>query len=194
MRSRRFAFGLAVIAALLGLAGCYPVPSIHPFYTEREVGFDDNLLGLWATEDGKQILRFEDAGENAYKVAYLAEDKWSKYAVRLVRLGGESYLDVMPDKDAYQAAIEPQAFLPLVNTHTLYRIELDRNRLRVAYLDDEWMKTKLENGEIPLPYAETEDLLVLTGTTAELQSLVMMHAGEEKAFKLLGEFRRQAPR
>ena len=81
-----------------------------------------------------------------------------------------------------------------MNTHTLYRLELDRNRLRLAYLDDEWMKAKLENGEIPLPYAETEDLLVLTGTTAELQSLVMMHAGEEKAFKLLGEFRRQAPR
>ena len=187
--NKRIGAWLAAVA--LGLAGCYPVPSIHPFYNEREVGFEGDLLGLWATEDGKQILRFEDAGENAYKVAYLAEDKWSKYAVRL---GGESYLDVMPDKDAYQAAIEPQAFLPLVNTHTLYRLELDRNRLRISYLDDEWMKTKLESGEIPLPYAENEDLLVLTGTTAELQSLVMMHAGEEKAFKLLGEFRRQAPR
>ena len=186
---------IAVVVALaLGLAGCYPVPSIHPFYNEREVGFEGDLLGLWATEDGKQILRFEDAGESAYKVAYLAEDKWSKYAVRLVRLGGESYLDVMPDKDAYQAAIEPQAFLPLVNTHTLYHVELDRNRLSIAYLDDEWMKAKLTSGEIPVPYAETEDLLVLTGSTAELQSLVLMHGSDEKAFKLLGEFRRQAPR
>ena len=191
---RRRTTVLAVVAALLGLAGCYPVPSIHPFYNEREVGFDENLLGLWATEDGKQILRFEDAGESAYKVAYLAEDKWSKYAVRLVRLGGESYLDVMPDKDAYQAAIEPQAFLPLVNTHTLYHVELDRNRLRISYLDDEWMKAKLVSGDAPVPYAETEDLLVLTGTTAELQSLVMMHGSDEKAFKLLGEFRRQAAR
>src|SRR3989338_5030878 len=80
--------GVLVAVLAVGLAGCYPVPSIHPFYNEREVGFEGDLLGLWATEDGKQILRFEDAGENAYKVAYLAEDKWSKYAVRLGRVGG----------------------------------------------------------------------------------------------------------
>ena len=50
--NKRIGAWLAAVA--LGLAGCYPVPSIHPFYNEREVGVDvmkfavkGEAFGMW---------------------------------------------------------------------------------------------------------------------------------------------------
>lgn len=197
MRSLRV---VLVLGLLLALAGCYPVPSLHPLYTEDELVFETGLVGIWATADGKQMAVFEDAGEKSYRVSYSTEGDgsraWSRYEAHLVRLGNHLFLDVYPDKKTYEAMIEPQAYWPLVRTHTFYRLTLDRDTLQVAYLDDEGLKKKLSAAEVNLGHAELpeDELLVLTAPTPELRALVTTYADDSTLFEDLPEFRRQVPR
>ena len=41
------------------LAGCLPVMSLHPLYTEKDLVFEEKLLGTWVTE---KDLAFEEKG------------------------------------------------------------------------------------------------------------------------------------
>ena len=42
--------GLAWLSVVV-LMGC--IPSLHPLYTEKDLVFDESLLGEWTLDDGK---------------------------------------------------------------------------------------------------------------------------------------------
>jgi len=68
MKTRHY---LACMAAILLAAAC--VPSVYPFYTEKDLVFEPALVGMWVYKDNKDDPNadnwvFEKSGEKAYKL------------------------------------------------------------------------------------------------------------------------------
>jgi hypothetical protein len=99
---------LVLLALLACLTGCVPVDSLNPLYTDKDVVFDESLLGSWVgTDNGEDgvlefIARGED-GKKSYSLVMTDKDKDSNtykksvYHAQLVKLNEHLFLDVVPD-------------------------------------------------------------------------------------------------
>ncbi len=105
---------LVLFAGLLLLTGCVPVDSLNPLYTDKDVAFDESLLGSWVGPDkgeegGLEILAREQDGKKSYLLVMTDKDKDLKvfkktiYHAWLVKLNEHLFLDVV------QQSFEPQS-------------------------------------------------------------------------------------
>jgi hypothetical protein len=92
----------AAILALvfMCLAGCVPVDSLNPLYTDADVIFDDALVGQWVPVDHSQeqiVFKFERV-KGGYILWASGKDKNDKYGyfVHLLSIGKNRFLDVVP--------------------------------------------------------------------------------------------------
>jgi hypothetical protein len=104
---------LVLLALLACLTGCVPVDSLNPLYTDKDVVFDESLLGSWigadkGEEGGLEILAREQDGRKSYLLVMTDKSKDMKvfkktvYHARLVKLNEHLFLDVV------QQNLEPQ--------------------------------------------------------------------------------------
>src|SRR6478752_1849173 len=105
---------LVLLALLACLTGCVPVDSLNPLYTDKDVVFDESLLGSWVGPDkgeegGLEILAREQDGKKSYLLVMTDKSKDLKvfkktvYQARLVELNKHLFLDVV------QESFEPQS-------------------------------------------------------------------------------------
>jgi len=119
------------------LAGCGPVLSLHPLFTEKDLVFEEKLLGRWAHyEDPNKppvIWHFKqaDKSEKKYQLTLRKEDKMlGHFTAHLLKLDDILFMDVFPDKlpsgktldkaDPNQLIYNFYFLLPL---HTFVKIE-----------------------------------------------------------------------
>jgi hypothetical protein len=103
-----------LFAGLLLLTGCVPVDSLNPLYTDKDLAFDESLLGSWVGADkgeegGLEILAREKDGKKSYLLVMTDKDKdlnvfkKTVYHAWLVKLDEHLFLDVV------QQSFEPQS-------------------------------------------------------------------------------------
>lgn len=182
---------LLVLLVLVVLwAGCWSPPSLHRLYTEKEVVFEPSLVGVWLVDlvdDGPNklggLLIFEDAGNNSYRILYAdADDNLFEFEGHLVHLGEHVFLDTYPLRDPDTPGV--------LGAHLFYRLDLEGDTLHIFFLDDDWLKTKLEAGEFLLPNESISGTIVLTAPTPELQQFATQHPDDFKPFPEKGGWRR----
>jgi hypothetical protein len=94
----KFARFLLSVALAGSLAGCAPVDSMNPLYTEHGVVFDPELLGQWSSEDGG--LNFARLADDGYSLFLSGKDSdtgqvvTARFEGHLVDLQGHRFLDV----------------------------------------------------------------------------------------------------
>lgn len=181
----RVAKSLAAVAAAcsaLLLAGC--VPSLQPFYQPDQVGFDPTLLGLWQDEE-QETWRFEKAGVNAYKVTYTDEEgKTGTFDGHLFSVGSAAFLDLLP----VEPALYENGFYKfhLVPVHTCLRIYVAKPTLKVGLINPVWFDRIVENDPSALRHeTTTDDYILVTAQTGELQAFLLKHLETAEAFSLL---------
>jgi hypothetical protein len=172
---------LVLLALLACLTGCVPVDSLNPLYTDKDVVFDESLLGSWVGtdngEDGVLVMTDKDKDSNTYKK--------SVYHAQLVKLNEHLFLDVVPDTfdsrpNSYSlrvksgksgATIEPAllklgeaAYLEFQNgapdgkvgahlrrAHWIMKVARKDNGLQLDWADDDDFRRAVEKGTIKLP-------------------------------------------
>lgn len=86
-----------LLAGILG--GCVPVMSLHRLYTEKELVFEEKLLGTWSDANNESTWEFScpEQASKKYQLVY-ADDEERKglFEVHLVKLEDELFLDVYP--------------------------------------------------------------------------------------------------
>ena len=188
-------FIISVIA--LFMVDCL-VTSIHPLYTEKDLVFMPELLGIWRGEDEDEDLWiFEQSGKNAYELT-IKESVESKgiqeyeetgiYESHLVKLGKFLFLDLYPDERIIE---EFEDEIHLVPTHSIWRIWIEKDVIRLAWLDNDWLGEMIEGNKIIIAHVRLEDRVVLTVPTEELQKFVLKYAEDTDAFPEPGELYRQ---
>lgn len=191
MKAKVF-FPLLAIAALV--AAC--VPSVNPFYTDKDVVTDPHLPGVWqeaGKKDHPSVWKFENSATNAYTLTVTEEgDKTGVFTAHLFKLSAEHFLDLIPAKCDFatnQAELVATAVIP---GHLLVRVSFNESSLGLALCNRDWLEKYLEKNPQALAHrsGKNEDL-VLTAETRELQKFVLQHLGKDELFGDSEEFLRQ---
>jgi len=188
---------LAGLGVAMALAGCEPVQSVYPFFDSKEVIFEPRLVGQWKLVDGDTTfnLSFVRAAEtsNDYAVIYSLRDDSSNQSEareaefslegRLFKINDVPYLDLF----ARSITLKPRGDtlhwevnrgLLTAPTHTVYRVWVDGDQLKLAHLDDESVKEFVHKKDLKVA-AESTDFFLLIAPTRELQSQILANAEEE---------------
>lgn len=172
------------------MTGCL-VTSVHPYYTSKDIFFQPTLLGQWTnTTEAKERWTFEKLGQHSYKLVYVSGGNPATLEVQLFRLGGETFLDL--------ASLEKQCDVapPPVPSHLLLRVLALSPSVRLAPLNNDWLKGLLEREPKTLPHIlvgeKSDDMrVVLTADTAELQQFVLKNLNATEAWQDAFELKRE---
>ncbi|MHC4458535.1 MAG: hypothetical protein ACYS0I_15905 [Planctomycetota bacterium] len=202
MKTKKLFFYL--LAGLL--VSCVPVMSLHPLYTEKDVIFEEKLLGTWVQDTDESIWEFSrvDANENTYKLTFSDnEDKKGAFVAHLVKLENRIFLDLYPEDLPSGQANEPNTverpynvffFMPV---HTFLKVSSIEPQLKMQLTDDEELEKLLQEDPNAVEYTSVEDILVLTASTKELQEFVIKYADDSRVFSkeiILNRKKNQKPK
>jgi hypothetical protein len=186
MKTKKLLFYL--LAGILG--GCIPVLSLHPLFTEKDLAFDEKLLGTWVDDSNETTWQFSDANkpEKAYELIFTDnEGKKGLFVAHLVKLENRLFLDVYPDEMPWNEK-DPNKTEWLYNTlffipaHTFIKINSIEPQLKMLQTDDEKMKEFLKADPNAVKHTLLEDKPVLTASTKELQAFVLKYADDSRVF------------
>ena len=175
-----------ILGLALVMAGC-AVPSLHPLFTEKELVFDPALVGTWGKEDEEGKWVFTRSGEKRYTVDP-QDGEPRKFEGHLVQLGKFRFLDLYPEDMDIKNEIYKIHFIP---AHTFWRIWIEDDNLRIALMNEDWLKRKIDAKSVSIAHERMDDLIVLTAPTAKLQELVLKHAEDSEAFPDPEEWQRR---
>lgn len=159
------------------LAAC--IPSVYPFYSEKDLAFDNRLLGEWhekAKTNDAQVWTFEKADDKGYKLKVTeAQGKSGELSAHLFKLKEDYFLDLLPTECNYasnQADLVSACMFP---GHLLARVSQIEPELKIALFDFDWLEKFLEQEPGALAHYKGNGPLLLTASTAELQQFVLKH-------------------
>ena len=171
-------------ALLLGSAGCIgelaDQKAVEPLFAESDRVSLPAILGAWASDGDEPFTVTIRAFEGDYALTTTEKGRTDRpIAVRLGRLGGTLYWDATAWPAEDHEGLRGQHLLPL---HSIARIRVEGERLVVAPLRSDWVKAALADESLDTPHLEIEGEPLLTGSTAELQQLLLARGGDEGAF------------
>jgi len=146
-----------------------PAFSLHPLYTEETLVGDEEFVGKWVDPD-QDLWVVEEIYDKCYTMTYKPKGEEKECA----------FLDVRQRKDW-------DLTLPV---HLFGRLWIERDEMRIALLVTRWLAKKLEEGQLDLGHENTEDGLVLTASSEELQDFAYLYAQDEEAFTKTVTFQR----
>jgi hypothetical protein len=184
---------IVVAAGVVLCSAC--IPSVNPFYTEKEVIFDARLVGEWQAKDKEsdpEDWKFEKSGDNAYKVLVTEKnDKHGDLSGHLFKLKDQLFLDLTPSDCKFpddQAGIVAASMFP---GHLLAHVSQIEPTLQLTFFNFDWLQKHLEENPAALAHHAEEKHLLLTATTKELQDFVLKHLSNDELFKTPAEFTRK---
>ena len=191
MRTAQTSLELGSVVSLLLLSSCVSVPSLFPLYTETDVFFEEELLGEWLDGDGDRWT-FEDTGHGDYLVTYqprnvsFVENESEPGApallsARLVQLEDATFLDFYLEDIPLSNWMQAVHVLPV---HTFAKVSISEGSVRIAFMSSDWFEHAQKEEAVTIDHIETEDSLLLTAPTSELQEFVRSVADNPKAFNL----------
>jgi hypothetical protein len=185
MKTKKLFFYL--LACTLG--GCLPVLSLHPLYTDKNLTFDEKLIGTWV-DANEATWQFSDANkpEKAYELIFTdTGGRKGSCVAHLVKLDNKLFLDVYPN-DIPLNLDDPNTtqwlynnFL-LIPAHTFIKVNGIEPQLKLQLTDDEEFQKLLMEDHNVVEYASIEGKLVLTASTKELQAFVLKYADDSRLF------------
>jgi hypothetical protein len=177
---KRNAMALAAVALLM--AAC--IPSINPFYTDKDVVFEGRLIGTWQEKensDEPQIWKFEEGKDKAYKLMVTEKGgKHGEFEAHLFKLKQDYFLDIIATEIGTNVADLTTA--TLITGHLLLRVPQIEPELELAGFDFDWLDKYLKEHPKALAHHRDDDRFFLTAETADLQSFVLKHLAEGELF------------
>jgi hypothetical protein len=177
------AFYLLVAFAL---GGCVPVLSIQPLFSEDELIFDPNLLGLWKAEDSNETWQFSRSEDpNVYELVITENDgKQGNFLAGLGELEDNLFLVVYPqESDGQESDFYKQHSRRLFSS---MRVEQIDPNLKIAMMDDEKVKAIIKTDPNILKHEIVDN--ILTAPTQDLQEFVIEYGiNVDDANSIFGE-------
>jgi len=195
---------VSFIFLLLFFSGCL-VRSIHPFFTDEDIVFDEAILGQWYDEDSLswQISRYEHIGgfldnsaesDDSYRLEFIDDEgRKNIFNAHLFRLGDSLYFDFCP---LFEDGLEDSFYsYHLVPSHSLARLSfLSDKKMIIKWFHEEWLRELLSEDRVKIkhevfsrnPLLQTESYL-LTASTEDLQKFILKYADHPEAFDADGK-------
>lgn len=186
---------IRTVLFILGLAGIVVscIPTLYPLYRDKDLLIDNKLEGLFETGENEywKIRRLDPKFEKltgdwkqynsgyTYKLSVREEDKMEEFALHLLELGDDLYLDFFPvDYDIRHDFLD----MHLVPAHIFAKAELTDQALILHFFDMEWLEDLIDSRKIKISHVETQDRYLLTAKTEELQKFITKFANDSTTF------------
>lgn len=150
---------ICLLAGTVFLASFGPI-STRPFFFAHDVVAAPEAVGEWQDGSGK-FLSFGEAAEG-YVATFAEGEESVSVEVKFFQFQGTLFAGLLLPKGRSHN-VEP--------LHFVSRILVEGDCLSVSDFDRELLISALAAGDLSVPYEE-DDLLLLTGSTAELQELL----------------------
>lgn len=178
----------AAVALAVLLGAC--VPSLHPFFTDRDLISDPTLLGRW--QHGDNAWEFSPGEGKALHVT-LSEGrpdrrKEASFVGHLFQLGEHPFLDLVPDKLELASGQSELVKAALIPGHLLIRVRTEGARRQLLWCDPGWVDRFLVANPRALAHRRSGETLALTATTPELQAFVLAHLGDGELFGKMSDW------
>jgi hypothetical protein len=178
---------MATAFLFLSLAGC--IPSIHPLYTSNDIVFNPLLVGDWFEKDNSNRWKFESSGDSIYKLTYFENGVFgndsietrSEFDVHLVSLAGNYFIDLYPGDNSH-IPISGLLSSTLLPVHTFAKLVFNDGEFEIRFFSNEWLKQSILDKKLNIAYEKTNDLIVLTAPTRDLQEMVLRNVDNPGAF------------
>lgn len=178
----------------IAITSCF-VKSLHPFFKESDVEFNNELLGTWLDDDSAtwrinpyiftKGFMLGDSTDNSYLVEMFDDTtNVSTFNVHLFRLDGKLYLDFDPIRgDRYDEMID----IHMIPAHSIARIDfVSDNEVVIAWFNEDWLKGLFEENRVKIAHevirtaenSYTKEY-VLTASTDELQKFIVKYGSVE---------------
>ncbi len=96
---KKLLFPLALVIFIL-VQGCTPADSLNSLFTDKDIIFDQALLGQWGDKDGsfdEGYMQLDKAGTDGYRIIFVDKDGSKvEYDAHLGMLQGRRFLDAVP--------------------------------------------------------------------------------------------------
>jgi hypothetical protein len=172
------------LALLLGSVGCIEEladqKAVEPLFAEGDRVSLPAIVGAWTADGDEPFTLTVRTVEGDYVLTTSEKGRTDgPVAVRLGRIAGTLYWDAtaLPGED--DEGLREQHLLPV---HSIARVRVEGDRLVIAPLRSDWVKAALADASLDTPHVEIEGEPLLTGSTAELQQLLLAHGGDGDAF------------
>jgi hypothetical protein len=109
------------------------------------------------------------------------DDELAEFIVHLVSLDDHLFMDFFPgDNDQ----IEMCGFLSVhyFPVHTFAKVIIDKEKIEIHCLDPGFIDDLLEQNKIRISHEKSDDNIILTASTEELQKFVKKYADDQKAY------------
>lgn len=183
---------LLIIALAALVVSC--IPSLYPLYKPGDLLLNDKLEGIFRSDDEdyweieKLDLAWEQKfgdGWNAYQSGYTykltvrEEELVQDFAMHLLQLGGDYYLDFYPvNFDVPHKFLREQ----LIPAHIFAKAEISDKYLVLHFFNNDWLKGLFEESQIRISHVELPSRWLLTAKTDELQKFIVKYANDSTAF------------
>lgn len=169
-----------VLVVSLAFTSC--VPSIQPFFEEKDVYFDRSLVGTWSERDGKEKWKITARDESSYFIDQTDEQgRPLRFEARLFKIGTDSFIDVLP---VPSSKIAGDLYLDhVLPAHTLLTVKIERCSVNLSFLDPTWVKGFLMTSPGAVAHTNRNGEVVLTDSTAAMQAFIKKHLSTPGAFE-----------
>jgi len=186
---------LLILSVALFFSGCV-IWSFYPLYAEKDLFENEILTGTWTDGDSLQ-WKFEhpergnpkSIDKKSYHL-HLTDyvKKETNYDVNIIQLDGIYFLDFyVTDIDGANSSDSDAKLnywnLHVIPVHTFAKLTVADNTLQINWFDGDWLQKQIEGKKIKIQHEKSEEILLLTAKTADLQKLVVKYANTEAAFK-----------
>jgi hypothetical protein len=179
---------LLIIACIL-LGGC--ATSLRPVAPDKDCAFDPSVLGTWKAtdEDGKTTtITVEKKDPDGYLVSGSppGPDYRETYFVKFFRLGPTLFYDSALHHLSIKGEIVDIDKLNVYARHTLGKIRIQTDEIRISALDGQWIKKALDEKRVNLKFENMSsglwDDILLTGPAEEIRTFLEKYAEDKGAF------------
>ncbi|HWD93212.1 MAG TPA: hypothetical protein VG938_12785 [Verrucomicrobiae bacterium] len=175
----------ACAAAAVLLAAC--IPSVNPFYTEKDVVMDQRLLGGWQEKgnaDNPDVWQFErSTNGNSFNLTITENGRTGEFSAHLFKLKTEEFLDLIPTDCDYATNQADLVAVSMFPGHLLVHVPQIEPALKLEFFNFDWLEKYLEKNPGALEHHREGERIVLTADTRALQNFVLKHLGTNELFK-----------
>lgn len=190
-----------VIVVMAFLLNSCLIKSLHPFYFEKDVIFQKELIGDYIDQDSAkwEIRQHKiskgffngDSLDNSYDVSYYGKDVTKNlFNVHIFKLNGNTYLDFFPLKE-FESNEELTSY-HIIYSHSLAKIEATSGSdIKISWFNESWLNTLFKENRIRISHEvisnpdnkKEEPSYALTASTAELQKFIIKYGNDPRAFR-----------
>jgi hypothetical protein len=171
-RTMKCPFLCGCLIALTSLVGC--IPSLNPVYTEKDLVFDRQALGVWGQPGKSAKWEFTQRDATSYRLVYTDEEgKQGIFRAHLAKLDGTLFLNLFPEPVASDASAFYQFHLMPINT--VYLVKKTEPTLELMAIDFQWLDKYLAEHPQEITMATVNGGKLITAPTADLQKFVLAH-------------------